>query len=457
MWHPRIHRRWADEELTFWRFAFFPAYRKEHVVADIRAAMQKHGVGSYVIYETLGVFDLLLSAWLPARATGRFEESLAELLDDEYLQLMEPFPVSRLLRHWAWDDDDGGLSEPSAATLEQRWDAGLISRANRGELTPDERRMFDEEHVLTQLTPPSEGIRFIIVVSSAVYSLTAGVRERLRAHLVKLAQKPSIKEAALFEGSGFGQYVLTGAIDATEFDVIRVLSSELNELAEELPLTARPYTNICVDLVDYADTLRVDVEDNDGDSVRALLVSSDAHRVAVQGSVRLDWHAWLQQEGGDLPLDERNLDDGLIRTVVGMLNADGGQVVVGALAGEASVAGELVRDHPKLEGYPRVGKFVCVGVNLESAEKGWDGFQLELRDWLATKIDPTPTNACTVSRRTLDGVDMCVIGVEPRESIWYYRFLGPTEPVRFFVRTDGRTVAYAGSTADAYKRTRPRG
>lgn len=455
MWHPRIHRRWANEELTFWRFAFFPAYRKQHVVADIRAAMQEHGVGSYVIYETLGVFDLFLAAWLPERSLGRFEESLTKLLDGEYLQLMEPFPVSRVLRHWTWNDGDNGLLEPSAATLEQRWDAGLISRANRDELTPDERRRFEEEHVLAQIDPPSEGIPFIIVVSSAVYSLTAGVRGRLGAHLVTLAQKPAIKQAALFEGSGFGQYVLTGAVEATQFDVIRALSSELNDLADELPLTARPYTNICVDLVDYADTLRTDVEDRGGD-VGALLASVDAHRVAVEAAVRLDWGAWLRQGGDELPMRERCLDEGLVRTVVGMLNADGGQVVVGALAGDASLAGGLVRDHPKLESYPRAGNFVCVGVNLEYTEKGWDGFQLEVRDWLATKIDPPPTNACSVSRRTLGNVDMCVIDVEPRDSTWYYRFLGPTEPVKFFVRTDGRTVAYAGSIADAYKRTRPR-
>jgi hypothetical protein len=456
MWHPRIHQRWADEELTFWRFAFFPAYRKDKIIAKIRLAMQEHSVGSYVIYETLGVFDLFVAAWLPVRSLELFEKSLVESLDGESLQLLESFVVSRPLRHWVWDDADGGLKEPSAATLEERLDAGLIARADRGELSKEESHRCDEKHILAQVGSPPEGIPFIIVVSSAVYSLTTGTRGKLAKHLIGLAERYPIAASALFEGSGFGLYVLTGVVEASQFGVISELSSALNELAEQLALTARPYTHICVDRIDYAETLHVAAE-SDGSDIEDLLASADAYRVAVEPSARLDWRTWLEGEGNEPSLDEKLLDEGLITTVVGMLNAAGGRIVIGALAGETALANGLVRDQPKLKDYPRAGSYICIGVNQEYGEKGWEGFELELRDQFATKIDPPPTSACSISRRSIGGADMCVVNVEPRLSTWYYRYLGPTKPVKFYVWKEGRVVAYAGSTADAYKRSQPRG
>ena len=88
--------------------------------------------------------------------------------------------VSRPLRHWVWDDGEGGLREPSAATLEERLDAGLIARANSGELSPEESSALDAANVLTRVAlPPPDGIPFIIVVSSAIYSLTTDSRGKL--------------------------------------------------------------------------------------------------------------------------------------------------------------------------------------------------------------------------------------------------------------------------------------
>ncbi len=457
MWHPRIHQRWADEELAFWRFAFFPTYRKDRIIEKIDLAMREHSVGSCVLYETLGVFDLFLATWLPVSSLERFEKSLELSLVSESLQFVESFVVSRTLRHWVWDDGEGGLREPSAATLEERLDAGLIARANSGELSPEESRGLDAANVLARVDPPpADGIPFIIVVSSAIYSLTTDSRGKLARQLVELSERYPITARALFEGSGFGLHVLTGVVDAARFGIVAKLSNDLNQLAEHSALTARPYTHICVDPVSiyYAETLRLDGQSDvrGGD----LLASSDAHRVAVEPSARLDWRTWLEGRESAPSLEEQLIDDGLITTVVGMLNADGGQVVVGALRGEVPLADGLVRDQPRLADYPHEGDYICIGVNHEYGARGWDGFELELRDQLATKIDPPPTSACSISRRPVGSVDMCVINVEPRRSTWYYRYLGPTEPVRFYVRRDGRTVSYDGSAADAYKRSQPR-
>jgi hypothetical protein len=455
MWHPRIHERWADEELIFWRLAFFPAYRRDHIVSAIRSIMEEQEVSSYVVYETLGAFDLFLSTWLPTESVDEFEAGLNRALEGEALQLLEPFAVTRLLHHWLWDDGEGGLREPSAEVLAQRWDAGMIARANRDGLSSSEKTMSEEMNVIASVSETAEGIPFIIAVSSAPYSLAVGARGHLARHLLDLLDKYDIAGGALYEGSGFGIYVLTGTVRTENFHLIPELSSAVNTLAEHQTLTARPFTHICVEIVDYADSLRADAGDERTD-IADLLNSSPSHDLEFEPSAALDWRTWLSDKDVKPSADEAVVDDGLIKTVVGMLNADGGRVVVGALAGDLPLPDGLLRESQKLERFPRVGNFVCIGVNQEYGEDGWEGFQLQLRDWLASKIDPAPIGACGIRRYAVDGVDMCIVDVEPRRSTWYYRNLGPAEPVRFYVRDEARTVALAGSTADTYKQSRPR-
>jgi hypothetical protein len=455
MWHPRIHERWGDEELLFWRLAFFPAYRRDHIVSAIRSVMEEQEVSSYVVYETLGAFDLFLSTWLPTESVDEFEAGLNLALEGEALQLLEPFAVTRLLRHWLWTDGDGGLREPSAEVLARRWDAGMIARANRNGLSPDEKIASEEANVIASVSETAEGIPFIIAVSSAPYSLAVGARAHLARHLLDLLGKYEIAGGALYEGSGFGIYVLTGAVKTEDFHLIPELSSAVNALAEVQTLTARPFTHICVEVVDYADSLRGAVGDERID-VRSLLDRSSSHDLEFEPSAALDWHRWLASDDEQPCLDEGVVDEGLIKTVVGMLNADGGRVVVGALAGDQPLPSGLLRESQKLERFPRAGNFVCVGVDREYGEGGWEGFQLRLRDWFASKIDPAPIGAYGIHRYPIDGVDMCVVDVEPRRSTWYYRNLGPAEPVRFYVREEARTISLAGSRADAYKELRPR-
>lgn len=455
MWHPRIHERWADEELIFWRLAFFPAYRRDHIVSAIRSVMEGQEVSSYVVYETLGAFDLFLSTWLPTESVDEFEAELNHALEGEALQLLEPFAVTRLLRHWLWGDGEGSLREPSAEVLAQRWDAGMIARANRDGLSPREKTASEESNVIASASETAEGIPFIIAVSSAPYSLVVGARGYLARHLLSLLGEYDIEEGALYEGSGFGIYVLTGTVKTENFHLIPEISGAVNTLAEQQTLTARPFTHICVKVIDYADSLRGDAGD-EGTGIADLLDSPPSHDLEFEPSVALDWRTWLSGEDAKPSADEAVVDDGLIKTVVGMLNADGGRVVVGALAGDLPLPGGLLRDSQKLKRFPRVGNFVCVGVDQEYGEGGWDSFQLQLRDWLASKIDPAPIGACGIRRYSVDGVDMCVIDVEPRRSTWYYRNLGPAQPVRFYIRDEARTVALAGSTADAYKQSRPR-
>jgi hypothetical protein len=130
---------------------------------------------------------------------------------------------------------------------------------------------------------------------------------------------------------------------------------------------------------------------------------------------------------------------------------------VGALEAAARFGEEVVGSLPEFAEQRRIGDYVCVGVNSEYDERGWDGFRLTLLDAINARIDPSPAGSLGLDRQEVNGRDLWVVSVKPTNATWYYRYLGEGQPEQFFVREDGRTVAYAGSRADAYKRTSPRG
>jgi hypothetical protein len=459
VWHHRIHQQWAGEDLTFWRLAFFPRYDREQVLRVIHAVMGGEGVRSYAIYETLGLFDLFVRAWLPAHTSEQIGEALNKALKSESLQLIEPFIVTSVLRHHVWDDkDEEETRKPHSTMLLEPMGDGEIERLNRGELADDERRKLYEDGVLAQLDK-AEGVKFFIVITSAVFSITWGAREELKKGLLTALDESGIKEPSLYEGSGFGQYVVMGRAPQLDFFSITKLSTAINDLGIGHLVTARPYTHVCAqeDTLWYADRLPTMRHDGPAE-IDSILEQPESQMFEVKGSLRLNLARWLNNEHESKAVaDDAVVNEGVLRAAVGMLNADGGQIVVGALERNARFGEHLAEDHPRLSGFPRRGPYICVGVNDEYGDKEWDGFQLDLQNLMGARIQPSPSGSFTVTRETVEGRDLCVISIRPSPVNWFYRFTGPKDPVKFYVREGNRTVAYAGMSADAYKRERPRG
>lgn len=460
LWNHRVHQHWADEDLTFWRLAFFPRYRRSEVLETIETVMTHEGVSSYAVYETLGLFDIFVRAWLPSQALERFEKALNDALQGEYLQLLESFTVTRILRHHVWDGEDADLQEPAPEVLKVRLSDTEIAAVNRGELSQSRRDDLEGARIISPL-PTGDGVKFFTIITSPVYSTTFEARTRLVQSLLKILDDSDVEEPSLYEGSGFGRFILMGRTSPDRFFAIPRLARAINDLGIYEALTARPYTHICSDhgvmvCIDEIPTTaaeeRIDIEE--------LLSSTESHELEIKGSLRLHLDPWLSDPSSPaLESSDDVANDGVIKAIVGMLNADGGRVIIGALERDRRFGKHVAHKHPLLDKYGRVGNYVILGVDEEEAfrTRGWDGFQLQLQDLIGSRIDPSPAGLISIDEEEVAGQTLCVISIQASASTWFYRRLGAGQAVKFYVREDGRTVAYAGSDADNYKRANPRG
>jgi hypothetical protein len=458
LWNHRVHQRWADEDLSFWRLAFFPRFREAEVVTTVERVLAEQEVLSYAIYETLGLFDLFIRAWLPSQSHESVEAALNEALQGEFLQLLESFTVNRVLRHHVWDDGSGGLLEPEGVLLEKRLADEEIRAVNEGRLG-GERLVELEADKLIKSLDPSPGIKFFTIITSPVFSTTYGARRRLEEDLLDVLDRSAVKEVSLYEGSGFGNFVVMGRAARDDFFAIPRLAIEINDLGLYEAFIARPYTHVCGSetMLAFEEVIPPSKREEHLD-VRAMLEVPESVRLEVKGSLHLDWRRWVGSSADGEPVESEDVvNDGAVKAVVGMLNAEGGHVLLGALERSRLTSdGELDQ---RFVGLPQIGDYVVVGIDDEPLFRArhWDLFRLHLLDILTSRIDPSPVGLINVTDGDVNGRTVAVISVQPSATTWFYRLLGANDPVRFFVREDGRTRTYAGSDADNYKRARPRG
>jgi hypothetical protein len=458
VWNHRVHQQWADEDLSFWRLAFFPRFREPDVVATIERVLAEQEVSSYALYETLGLFDLFIRAWLPSQSHERVEQALNEALQGEFLQLLESFTVNRLLRHHVWDDGAGGLLVPDSQVLEKGLSDETIRAVNAGQLDPPTLASLKADKLIATLDA-DPGIKFFTIITSPVFSTTYGARRRLELDLLRVLDQSGLGEVSLYEGSGFGNFVVMGRARPDDFFAIPRLANEINDLGLYEAFIARPYTHVCGSetLLSFKEVIPPTKREEQVDA-RALLEGPESLTLEVKGSLHLDWRRFFHSATESRPPESEDVvNDGAVKAVVGMLNAEGGHVVLGALERRRVMSGEQL--DPRFVALPQVGEYVVVGVDDEKLirTQGWDVFRLHLLDLLASRIDPSPVGLINVTEAQLDGRTVAVIGVQPSATTWFYRLLGENDPVRFFAREDGRTKTYAGSDADNYKRARPRG
>lgn len=457
LWHHRIHQRWAGEDLYFWRLAFFPRYNRERVLVAIDQVMTDQDVHSFTVYEALGLFDIFIRAWVPSHSSEKFKQALNDALEGESLQLLESFSVSRVLRHHVWEQGNHERTEPADSLLREPWEDAVIERLNEGRLSEEEQTKLYEDRVLAPIHP-CDGVKFFTVITPAGFSVTKFAHDTLEEGLLRLLDQSNIEEPSLYAGSGFGEYIVMGKARPNDFFAITELSTAINSLGVQDTVSARPYTHVCAHShpLFYADRLPLRDQERSYD-IDALLRRSESHTFEVKGSLSLDLSRWLKTDEVDPVSSDKVINEGVVKAVVGMLNADGGHLVVGALERIANFNHAPADDHPKLAEMPRRGDYICIGIDEEFDERGWDGFRLKLQELLSSRIQPSPAGSVSISRERVDGRQMCVIGIQPTRANWFYRVLGENGPVNFYVRDGNRTVSYAGVQADTYKARRPRG
>ncbi|MCC7106265.1 MAG: ATP-binding protein [Chloroflexi bacterium] len=152
---------------------------------------------------------------------------------------------------------------------------------------------------------------------------------------------------------------------------------------------------------------------------------------------------------------EQITNHGILKSIVGMLNADGGRVVVGVLETD-KFKNETA--HQKLRGFPAYGRYTCVGIEMDLQGHDWDWYHLRLQDIIKTRISPSPSVWVTFEPREFQGVRLCMISVRAPDTEWFYLLEDPkkADEARFYVREGPRTRPVGGLEADRYKRAKPR-
>jgi hypothetical protein len=474
IWHHRLHEAWAGERLYFWRLAFFPTYDQERIAATLQEVLREHEVASSALYEIYGVYDMVLRIWLPTGASPEtFENALDNKLTPLHMEVCDSFSVGQVLRHWPWlDDEEDELQAVRPGLLGQRYSPDTLQDLN--EIAQGKQLASEQEEPLKTaledkaLAPCSMGggIKFIVVVTSSSQLATIAARSALRNELTKILSEAEevsgVSETSLYEGSGFGQFILLGRVEPERFSDLRsAIIDRVNAAGTGTFFRARPYTYIAAGGVGadspapaFIDQIPLEAETNgDPKPVEEYLQQDESNTLEVKGSSFVNVERWIRS--GKAAADESVTDEGVLKAVVGMLNNEGGTMIIGALEAKRFENGGL--EGTRLEQYPIVGKYLCIGVEIDYQGSDWDHYALKLQRVIMDRIDPPPVGLVTISKVSIAGKDLCILSVQATEREWFY--LGRTKgsPAQFYVRLGNATLPLDGPHADAYKVSRRRG
>ncbi|MGC1166735.1 MAG: hypothetical protein WA862_11570 [Solirubrobacterales bacterium] len=461
VWHHELHEKWGGERLYFWRLAFFPTYDRKAITDAIGQVIRGEGEGggetvtSYAIYETLGLYDLVLRVWLPvSRSFQEFQEELWQELRAHQLQVIDIFTVGDVTRHWPWvKEPSGEMTRPIEALKAESMTVEELTRGNEATkgLNPAIAKDYAERSILAPC-PRHDGIKFIIVVTATAQLTTMAARRALRDGLLGILLEASPRVASsLYEGSGFGQFLILGGVAHDDFgyittDVIEpIIASKLGAHHG-----ARPYTYLCTGTsnpLEFEDVMPVpETAARRSPSVEELLKEPEGLTLEVKSSSFVNVDRWLLGDG-NLEASDEVFDKGVAKAVLGMLNAEGGEVVIGAIEKGKYPGVDLSQ-------LPSVGEYACVGVDLEYGEVAadWDSYALHLGDKLNSAIEPPPTGLISIVRSCVAEKDLAVLRVGATSGSWFYL---KTDP-RLYVRTGNATHVVSGPTADFYRAAKAR-
>lgn len=467
LWHHQIHESWGSERLYFWRLAFFPTYDAEPIHKALNQVLAEHGVRSYAHYEIYGLYDTIIRVWLPTQTTPEdFERALTEKLTHFHMEVCDAFSVGQILRHWPWVDSDGSLRELDPHILRNRLEPRQIEQLNDAAAghEPDlEAEKLIKRAVADGLLARcsfSDGIKFLVVVTSSSQLATIAARGQLRFQLESILERAekggAIGETSLYEGSGFGQFLLLGRVKPDKFSALRTdIIDRVNAAGTGAFFRARPYTYVTasgngdslepqfVDSIPY----QLDAAEST-ESVEQLLNRDEYEKLEMKASAFINVDRWVQT--GRASPDEKVLEQGVLKAIVGMLNRSGGTVVVGAL--------ERMRykKERRLEGVPAVGLYFCLGIEQDYQGRDWDQYALKLQEEIMKRINPPPAGLVTISKVRVADRPLAVLSIQRTTREWFY-LQGTKGPAQFFVRLDNSTRFLQGPVADGYKQSHPRG
>jgi hypothetical protein len=488
LWHDNIHETQDAARLYFWRLSFSPSYERDSIIDRLRSFIGDVGVTSHTIYETLGVYDLLVRMWVP-RTIDHDELELKIWRALKELKLWNISYLScRAERHWPY-------SEITASVKSEDWpplnDPVIkeVSDFNRsqasGEIRPRSRRIEDllSQGVLRAVPMDTRGIRFFITFDHPRLPFNASNR-RIAIDAIMRACDLVLSDWSARPGDATGPQIsmYEGMGTMTDFLVlVQSPQTYFHEFVDDL-LThlrgagldglfdMRHYTHVIADRM-FKDFAEDRATPSDQLPVKIDIQSDEAESLEFKATLALNIREFLTKTNRE---PDPRMTHGVVRAICGLLNSPhGGTLVIGVLETRRELerakdkAGYLaaLREHFGYEA-PADADLgsnlpnALIGVEAEIGDRlpfpDRDAFMNRLTEVLRSNISPNPWAFFRTEIRAIDDRHVCVVAVKPGDS-WFYALALDGKHQEFFVREAGTTRAYAGTESDLFKSAHPRG
>lgn len=494
MWHSELQRRWGLCRLEFWLLRFHEWYDREATFDRLVALMERIGVGAYAAYELSGQFDVLLRAWIPENEANGFQARLKATFP---VQDSRQFTVSRVIRHWPWIEGDSfvprdcdpdalassiSLEEVEAVNrISDQGHMGVEVDSSPGDFEALERLMGVE--AVTDLGSTA-GIRMFVRLKgkeglddedwTKLTSFTAGT-------LDQLTRDPGGEDLP-GESRGFAldDVSLYACNDRSMLILCRIPYHSWHDLRDHLlePLAARggvmqttTLPALSRNFVRSRERLNVDdrakpalaggsgpEESGDGGGVgnsspmppapqvppgvREYLERPEDRDFEAKGSAFTPLERWLRRakdadEEDDLSESPGFFRDTIGKTVVAMLNSEGGSLLIGVLERD-----KFTRHSSKLleriAELPVAGRYYILGLqDPVFRKKDWDGFELKFNRLLKESVQGEISDLVRISRDWHSGRSLALVQVKyPGMTNGFY-LRGDGEERHFYVRRGG--------------------
>lgn len=444
LWHPEVHRRWAEERLVFWRMAFFP-YRRHEALEGLARSMQASDVRSWSVHELFGIYDVLVRAWIPAASSEvQIRDNFVSELPS--VELLDTFMVDRVLTDALWNTETETPRQLSAGVLGHMPPAAEIDRVNAGGPGLEQ---YEDDGLIAR-SRRAAGIRFFVSLAQMPTSYNAQARSRLDSWVTEVVRgTESLSDVSIYAGAGFATLLIGGLVPPQDF---HALGEELLERLEPLDHlgSQRVETMISTttDPVVEVEEMRGGKPPGDRD-IEHLLRQEEGPRFEVKAAAFTE----LRRLGSGVDPEElprsKGAVDSLMKAIVAFLNTEGGDLLVGAVEEKAVERLSRLRASRLVSSAPHRGRYLVTGIDHE-LDGDTDRYLRRLLDHCRAAIEPDPSVFLEIGIERVEDRTICLIQVAGAPREWFY-FRTKESSLQFLVRRGPAVMELMGPDADRYK------
>lgn len=504
LWDDAVHEGLESKQLYFWRLAFSPRYSREKVFENLTHFYEQAEVTSYVVYETLGDFDLLLRVWAPrAHNAEELELLLRQSLEGCYLWNLN-YLACKTEFHFTSNGEGG--KRPSASMLEgvgvpmidlvnqyngRQWARQLeLDAPTDAPERPVQIEELVESGVLRSIPLDTRGIRMFVTFDHPRQPLRPETRKWVVGQILRKCEEIRQYWLGLTERSDTGDEVeiqppnisiYAGAGSMTDFFVmaraphkhfhafVRQLIYGIRETGIDTQYEMRPYTHVIADRM-FSEFKEHRMVSADAGDIGELVQRNESESLELKATIATNFRSLVaanRRDADPLMMDE------VVKTVCGFLNSPrGGTLVIGVLEVRRELENakdperyvEMLRerfgyvwDQDGEEAVSPPNAVIGIDLDLDPGPiRDLDEYERHLRDTLKSRISPKPGPWMRVEIEAIDEKRVCLIWVRPGDR-WFYAKVGSPQREEFFVREGASTPALSGAESDLYKQAYPRG